>query len=106
LLQRRAVGGRRRRDRGLGRGGEGLRRLPLGGAAHVLPGDQAAVAGRGDRAQVDAEVLGELAHRRLGEHRAGGGRLLRHRRGGGRGGRGLGGRRGGAVGGRRGRGRP
>ena len=34
----------------------------------VLAGDRAVRAGRGEAAEVDAEVLGELADRRLGEH--------------------------------------
>ena len=39
---------------------------------HVLAGDHPAGPGTGDRAQVDAEVLGQLAHRRLGQrHRSG-----------------------------------
>ena len=34
---------------------------------HVLAGDDAVRAGRDDRRQVDAQVLGQLAHRRLGQ---------------------------------------
>lgn len=41
---------------------------------HVLAGDDTVRAGRGDRGQVDAEVLGELADRGLGQRAA-----LRHR---------------------------
>ena len=38
-----------------------------GGGVDVGAGDDAAVAGAGDRGEVDAEVLGVLAHRRLGQ---------------------------------------
>src|SRR5690606_5891370 len=40
----------------------------LGVGEDVLPGDDAPGAGGRDRRQVDAQVLGELAHRGLGEH--------------------------------------
>ncbi len=49
-------------------GGQGRRAVTtVGGQLDVVAGDRATRAGRGDRAQVDAEILGELAHRRLGE---------------------------------------
>ena len=49
-----------------------------GGRLDVLRGDDAARPGRGHRREVDAELAGELADRRLGEHpadRPGAGRL-------------------------------
>ena len=41
---------------------------PLGGLLDVVARHRAVRAGRRDRGEVDAERLGELAHRRLGEH--------------------------------------
>ena len=66
---------RRRRRRDACRAGRGRRRRGL----HVVAGDRALRAGAGDRGQVDAEVPGQLAHRRLGQHRhrAGGRRRRR-----------------------------
>ena len=67
-----AVAGDRRRQR-LGRR-RGAARRPL----YVVPGDRAERTRPGQRGQVDAEVPGELAHRRLGQHRpAGRGRAVR-----------------------------
>src|SRR5690606_24576799 len=92
VVRRRGGGGLRG---GRCRGGGG--RLGLGGLrlcrrVHVVAGDDAVRAGRHDRGQVDAEVLRQLAHGRLGQgalppvDRSGGGRRrrCRFRRGGGR----------------------
>ena len=51
---------------GLGRPGRASRSVCR--FLNVGPGDGAVGAGRDDGRQVDAEILGQLAHRRLGEH--------------------------------------
>ena len=46
-------------------------RLAARGPLHVVPGDRAGRPGAGQPGQVHAEVPGQLAHRRFGQHRCG-----------------------------------